>query len=233
MRIITMPAHNEEATIGQVIDNIFEVISSKDRIIVVCDYCTDNTAQIAQYKGADVYFNAQQGLANAFKTEMAIALRYRPEAIVHIDADGQYEPEDIPLLLDTLSRGPHLVLGNRLHHRPIGMPITKYTFNKLGSLSYSVMLDKSIPDITTGFRAFTPSVATLPIISEFTYTQEQVYRAVKAGFVVKSVPITFYARRNGHSRLMKNSLHYIKNSYKDFRRFNASIAGKPITRTRY
>ena len=216
--LVTMPAHNEVGTIGGVIDGILDALPNAT-IIVVCDRCTDGTSRMAMDKGCTVYRSKLPGLANTFRVEMAMALHHVSDIIVHIDADGQYEPAEIPKLLEQIDRGYNLVLGNRLSYMPDGMPPSKYIPNKLGALGYSVMLNRQLPDVTTGFRVFTPGVAELPIKSKYTYTQEQVWRAIKAGYNVKSVPMSFYPRADGKSRLISSPLNYIIRSASDFRRF--------------
>jgi len=101
---------------------------------------------------------------------------------------------------------------------PKQISATKYALNKVGSLLYSTVLGMLIPDVTTGFRAFTPQVAGLPIKSDYTYTQEQVVRAVKSHYRVISVPVRFYARHNGESRLIKTPVHYLWQTVKNARR---------------
>ena len=214
--IVTIPAHNEAATIGQVIGGVRETMPDA-RIQVVCNACADDTAIVAQRCGAIIYDTPVGGLANAFRMEMEHISGN--DIIVHIDADGQYDPAEIPLLVEWIYKGYDLVLGNRLNKKLKKKKVVRYILNKMGSMAYSFMLLRWIPDMTTGFRAFTPEVAKLPIISDYTYTQEQVWRAIKNGFKVKSVPITFYRRPVGDSRLVSSASSYLMRSFKDFRRF--------------
>lgn len=216
--LVTIPAHNEVVTIGQVIEGVRRVLPEAT-IQVVCNACSDNTAILARGHSATVYESAIPGLANAFRMEMEEALFIRAKVIVHIDADGQYEPAEIPLLLEWINKGYDLVLGNRLHRRPEGKKMSRYLLNKVGAMGYSILLQQRIPDMTTGFRAFTPEVAKLPIIANYTYTQEQIWRVIKEGFRIKSVPVAFYPRKVGESRLISNAASYLMRSAKDFRRF--------------
>jgi hypothetical protein len=65
-----------------------------------------------------------------------------------------------------------------------------------------------ISDAQTGFRAFTKEVAEkIDIISDYTYTQEQIIKAIRQKFKVKEVPI-YFAKRNGKSRLISNPFSY-------------------------
>ena len=101
--VITIPAYNEEGTIGRVISNIKEVMKKtryNHRILVVDDGSRDKTADISKRSGAVVYKHPKNyGLAETFKTEMQKCLELNADVIVHIDADGQYLAREIPLLI--------------------------------------------------------------------------------------------------------------------------------------
>jgi glycosyltransferase involved in cell wall biosynthesis len=218
MILVTMPAYNEEGTIAGVILGIHEALKGEDyKIMVVDDGSTDDTAVRAYRAGALVYSKPHYGLAETFRNEMVIARTIAPDYIVHLDADGQYEPRAIPYLLATAKKFD-LVLGNRLWQHPQGMPQSKYISNKVGAWLYSKVLGGYLPDVTTGYRAFNLKVAALPIRANYTYTQEQVYRTAKAGLSIASFPVNF-APRGDKSRLMSGAFHYLTRSVVDFRAF--------------
>lgn len=222
MIVVTIPAHNEEETVGRVVKGVdIALRGQRHKILVFCNNCTDNTMLEAARAGAEVVSVPEPGLANVFRAEMKTALKYSPGAVVHIDADGQYEVNDIPLLLKYLGGQYDMVMGDRLWKRPNGMTANKFICNKIGSLAYGLMLDCDIPDITTGFRVFTPEVVKIGagIKAELTYTQELTWKVKKAGMRIMSVPVSFYPRKSGHSRLIKTTFNYIRRSFSDFRRF--------------
>ncbi len=208
---VTIPAYNEEKTIGQVIEGIRKALDRKHSydIIVVDDCSTDRTAKAAKDAGATVYSHpVNYGLAETFKTEMQKALEHKADVIVHIDADGQYNADDIPGMLQKLNEGYELVLGSRFSGKIESMPL----INKLGNKAFSAVISQvtrqRITDAQTGLRVFTKEVAKLPIISNYTYTQEQILRAAKAKFKITEVPVDFLKRRTGKSRLLRNPLEY-------------------------
>jgi glycosyltransferase involved in cell wall biosynthesis len=212
MIIITIPAYNESKTIGNVIENIKEVMQKyrkKYKILVVDDGSQDNTALIARKAGAVAYSHAKNyGLAEAFKTEIQKSLELGADVIVHIDADGQYLPRDIPKLLSEIDKGYDFVLGSRFKGKIEYMPIVK----KLGNIAFSKVISQitkfNISDAQTGFRAFTKKVAEeINIGSNHTYTQEQIIRAIKQKFRLKEVPV-YFAKRNGKSKLIRNPFEY-------------------------
>lgn len=218
--IVTMPAYNEEKTIAKVIKDIKLVMQGENYAIqVVSDGSTDKTVAIARGLGVLVREKGHSGLADTFREEVKFAVENGADIIVHIDADGQYKAEEIPDLLEQVINNKYdLVLGNRLNGKMEYMPISKKILNKLGALFFSIKILHYVPDMTTGFRAFNMDVAKLPLHSEFTYTVEQIIKAYHYFNRVKSVPVTFRARKDGSSRLMKGRLDYILKTIRNYRR---------------
>ena len=212
--IITIPAYNEEDTIGIVIGEIKQVMDNtryEYKIMVVDDGSTDNTVNVAKSSGALLYSHPYNyGLAETFRTEIEKTLENNGEIIVHIDADGQYRPEEIPKLIKLIdNKEADLVLGSRFMGTIEKMPIIK----KLGNIAFSKVVSQisgiKITDGQTGFRAFTREIAEkITIISTHTYTQEQIIKAVRNKFKVKEVPIYFAKRKSGKSRLMSNPVEF-------------------------
>lgn len=204
--VISIPAYNEENTIAQVIQDIKRVMGNtkyKYVISIIDDGSTDRTAEIAKNEGVVVTSHPYNyGLAEAFKTEIKKALDLKADVIVHADADGQYLAEDIPRLLSEIESGCDLVLGSRFLGKIEHMPIMKKIGNKAFSKAISTIIKTKITDAQTGFRAFTKNIAKLNIISNHTYTQEQIIRAFKNKFKVKEIPIN--TKKTRPSRLMKS-----------------------------
>lgn len=208
---VTIPAYNEAKSIGRLVKDIKEVMTNgryNYNILVVDDGSADNTAEVAKKSGAIVYSHPKNyGLAETFKTELKICLELKSDVIVHIDADGQYLPKEIPGLLKEIKNGYDIVLGSRFKGKIEYMPVVK----RLGNIAFSKVVSQisglKISDAQTGFRAFTKEVAKIPITSNHTYTQEQIIRAVKGKFKIKEVPI-YFAKRNGKSKLIRNPFEY-------------------------
>ena len=215
---ITIPAFNEEDTIVDMISGIKNVLENKYRyrIIVVDDGSSDNTAKIAQRHGALVFSHpTNYGLAETFRTEMEKALEQKCDIIVHIDADGQYKPSQIPTLLKPIiERKADLVIGSRFMGTIEYMPFIKKCGNKAFSQVISKISRMKITDAQSGFRAFTREVAEkVRIKSMHTYTQEMIIRASKMKFRILEVPVYFAKRKSGKSRLISNPLEYGFNAW--------------------
>ncbi|MBU0628862.1 MAG: glycosyltransferase family 2 protein [Nanoarchaeota archaeon] len=240
--VITIPAYNEEKTIGRVIRDIKKVmheISAECKILVIDDGSKDKTSEIAKKEGVIVFSHPiNYGLAETFRTEMKKAAELDPDIIVHTDADGQYLASEIPKLIAPIkNKRADLVLGSRFKGRIESMPLIKKIGNRAFSKVISNITRTKISDGQTGFRAFTKEVAAIEIKSNHTYTQEQVIKAVLNKFRIVEVPV-YFAERKGKSRLIKNPLEYavkawmnILRVYRDYEplKFFGKIGGSFLT----
>lgn len=216
--LVTIPAYNEEETIGKVVRDIKLALRNENHmVIVVSDGSTDNTVFNAEKAGARVFHKPHSGLADTFRQEMRIACDFQPNIIVHTDADDQYCAEDIRPLLRAIRQGNDLVLGSRLRGHIEGMSPFRRIGNVVLSIVIRVWLWANVTDATTGLRAFTLEVAQLPINSDYTYTLEQIVKASNAKLKIKSIPVTF-RKRNGRSRLMRSPAHYIWQTFMNSRK---------------
>ncbi len=210
--VVTMPAFNEEKTIGRVVIDIRKVMEENKfdyKILVINDGSEDSTKEIATKAGAIVFSHPiNYGLAETFRTEMKKALELNPDVIIHIDADGQYLASEIPKLINPIiDKKADIVLGSRFKGKIESMPLIKRLGNKAFSKVISNITKTKISDGQTGFRAFTKEVASINIKSDHTYTQEQVIKAIKNKFRLIEVPV-YFAKRKDKSRLMKNPFDY-------------------------
>jgi glycosyltransferase involved in cell wall biosynthesis len=209
--LISIPAYNEENTIGNVLQEIHAVMKKeKDSysLVVVDDGSTDKTTIISQRHNAYVIHHPRNyGLAETFRTEIKHFLSSNADIFVHIDADGQYLPKDIPRLIREVKNGYDLVLGDRFSGGIEEMPLLKKLGNRAFSRVISRIIKYPIHDCQTGFRAFNRKTAALPIQSTHTYTQEQIIKSVKEKLRIKEIP-THFRKRDGESRLMKKPVEY-------------------------
>jgi glycosyltransferase involved in cell wall biosynthesis len=223
--VITIPAYNEEKTLPLVLDEIKGVMSetSYDYILLVLnDGSKDKTVKVAKEKGAIVISNNRNlGLAETFKREMKECLKLKADIIVHTDADGQYPAKYIPLMIKMIEEGHDIAMGSRFEKGNYSGSIMKKIGNVAFAKVFSKLLKSKLTDTTSGFRAFTPEVARLPLINQFTYTQEQLIRAGKQKMRIVEIPIV--TNKTRESRLFKNSFDYaikawinILRIYRDF-----------------
>jgi len=210
--IVTLPAYNEEKSIGKIIERIHSVMKSKKYDYEVCvldDGSTDNTSQVAKKAGAKVYKHYRRfGLSRTFMDEMKICLQEGADVIVHLDSDGQHPPEYIPQLIDEIKAGSHLVIASRFKNKKVKMLFIKKIGNKLFSRVISGVTKINLTDTQSGFRAFVKDVAQIKIRGDYTYTQEQILKAAESNFKITEIPFEVSEREYGKSRLMKNPFDF-------------------------
>ena len=101
MKLVCIPAFDEEKTIGEIVK---KSLQHADKVIVCDDGSKDNTAKIARQNGAQVISHTKnQGYGAAIITLFEAARKENADSMVTIDGDGQHDPDQIPLLLDTIS----------------------------------------------------------------------------------------------------------------------------------
>lgn len=215
MKVVVMiPAFNEEKTIGKVIKSIPRTCAQEVQVLVINDGSSDKTINIAQQAGADRIYSHKTnlGLGTTFKDGIDQALQMGADIIVNIDADGQFNPQDIPRLLDPLIRNQaDMVTCSRFKDKKLipKMPKIKYLGNRLFARLLSLFLKRNYYDTQCGFRAYSRQAAlNLVLFGKFTYTQEVFISLMKKGFRIKEVPCKVIGEREGKSRVVKSIFGY-------------------------
>jgi len=183
------------------------------KILVLDDGSKDSTVNNAYNAGADRVISHihNLGLAITFRDALDAALDEGADVIVNIDADGQYDPQEISKLIDPVIQGKaDIVLGSRFNGYIEEMPYTKMVGNKIATRVVSKAAGRHFSDAQTGFRAFSRDAAMrLNIMSDFTYTQESLVQAANKNLRIQEVPINFY-KREGGSHLFPSIWAYAK-----------------------
>jgi len=189
MRVIAvLPARNEAPRIGKVIAGIKRT-RAVDRIIVVDDASSDETAKVARKAGAQVIRLAKHGgVGAATRAGLAAALRLNPQAIIFIDADGQHDPRYIPQFLKRINEGYDFVIGRRdLSHYPLKKRFGNFMLHGLAEL----LAPTGIKDPECGFRMITAEAARKLDLraNKYNICMDFVYNAWKNKFKVAQVRI--------------------------------------------
>ncbi len=171
---VTIPAYNEAATVGDVVtacQDALDAAGHDHTVIVVDDGSTDDTAAVAREAGATVVqHHTNRGLGRAFATATRHALDTDADIIVNIDADGQYDPAEMPdLIAPVAAREADMAIGTRNVLSLDHMPRAKQIGNTIGSLVTSLLAGQRIRDAQTGYRAMTRELAAKLVLSG-TYT---------------------------------------------------------------
>jgi glycosyltransferase involved in cell wall biosynthesis len=225
---VMIPAYNEEASIAEVIQRIPRRFSNcRVKVLVVDDGSIDDTVAIArQYADYCVSLGRRVGLAKAFAIGLSKALELGSEIVVNIDADGQYDPEEIPNIAKPILTGKaDIVLGSRFLGWIEEMPLRKKLANRIASLLTAHLAGISISDAQTGLRGFSREAAMrLTVLGDYTYTQETIIQAAKKNLKIVEVPVNFRKRKHGESRLVRSLMSYagrtgltMFRTYRDYR----------------
>ncbi|MCK5132597.1 MAG: glycosyltransferase family 2 protein [Candidatus Sabulitectum sp.] len=213
--LVAIPALNEEITVKQVISSVpHKLHGTHVEVLVVDDGSTDSTVAEARDAGAFVISHGRNmGLGTAFRTMLSYAREKGFHFMVTMDADGQFNPEDIPALsrpvieneadFSTASRfiDPELVPD---------MPVLKKWGNAKVAKLVSNLANTKIHDATCGFRVYGPkALERMACFSRFTYTQEVLIDIARKGLRIKEIPIEIRGEReHGKSRIASNLWRY-------------------------
>jgi len=215
--IIQIPCLNEAQTLPATLADLPKSISGIDviEVLVIDDGSRDGTADVARACGVDhiVRLRRNKGLAAAFQAGIDACLKAGADFIVNTDADNQYAGADIPKLLAPLLRGEaDICIGDRNIAELRHMSWRKRQLQALGSWVVRQVSGTTVPDTTSGFRAYTREAAMrMTIVSEFSYTLESIIQAGKKRMAIAHVPISVNPRTR-ESRLFDSIFSYIKKS---------------------
>jgi glycosyltransferase involved in cell wall biosynthesis len=215
--IIQIPCLNEAETLPATIADLPRSIPGIDvvEVLVVDDGSRDGTSDVARKAGVDhvVRLRRNKGLAAAFAAGIDASLKRGADFIVNTDADNQYGGHEIPRLLQPLLNGDaDIVIGDRNIAEVRHMSWRKRQLQRLGSWVVRQVSGTTVPDTTSGFRAYTREAALrMTIVSEFSYTLESIIQAGKKRMAIAHVPVATNPRTR-QSRLFDSVFSYIKQS---------------------
>jgi glycosyltransferase involved in cell wall biosynthesis len=214
---VQIPCLNEEATLPGVIRDIPRVVPGVDKVkvLVIDDGSSDRTADVARQAGADYVVRRPrtQGLAKTFVAGLRACLELGADIIVNTDGDHQYRGDDIPRLIAPIMDGrAEIVIGDRQVSQVPHFSRFKRVLQVLGSRIVSRMSHVDLPDVTSGFRAYSRDAALrLNVFSSFSYTLETLFLAGNHRLPVTQIPIVSN-RPLRPSRLFRSLPGYVRTS---------------------
>jgi len=198
---VVMPARNEEASVGKVIDEIPRALV--DRIIVADNGSTDATARVAREHGADVVHVPEAGYGRACLAGIAHAGN-AADVIVVLDADYSDHPSDLAALLAPIAAGEaDFVIGSRVlgGAEPGALPWNQRAGNRLACRLFLLLYGARFTDMGP-FRAIRCDALQRLEMRDLTYgwNVEMQAKAVIHGLRIREVPVR-YRRRIGKSKI--------------------------------
>ncbi|HKL02943.1 MAG TPA: polyprenol monophosphomannose synthase [Cryomorphaceae bacterium] len=215
--IVIIPTYNEMGNIARIIDAVL-ILEGGFHILVVDDNSPDGTAEIVKEKIAlnsnRVFIlerEGKEGLGTAYIAGFKFCLAKGYDYIFEMDADFSHNPNDLPRLREACVNGADFSIGSRYvrNGKVSNWPLTRILISYFASLYVRSVLWLNIKDPTAGFVCYTHQVLNTMNLDQiefigYAFQIEMKYKAVRDGFKVKEVPITFVDRQIGQSKMSMN-----------------------------
>jgi dolichol-phosphate mannosyltransferase len=210
--LVVIPTYNERDNLLPIVDRVRASVRAA-HVLVVDDASPDGTGQLADEVAAEdprvhvLHRRGKEGLGAAYLAGFRWALDHGYQAVAQMDADGSHPPESLPTMLEALADAD-LVIGSRYvpGGTVVNWPRHRELLSRGGNLYSRLALGVGIRDITAGYRVFRREVLTVLALAEvnsqgYCFQIDLAWRAVRAGFRVREVPITFTERERGSSKM--------------------------------
>jgi dolichol-phosphate mannosyltransferase len=210
---VCLPTYDERENIKPMVAALLERLGPDDSVLVIDDGSPDGTGEIADRLAAEeprvvvLHRPHKEGLGPAYLAGFRQALADGAELILEMDCDFSHDPGDVPSLIAAAAEAD-LVLGSR--YAEGGRienwgPLRRFV-SRAGSLYAQALLSAPVHDLTGGFKCYRRQVLEridLDAISSrgYAFQVETTFRALRAGFRVIELPITFVDRKAGTSKM--------------------------------
>lgn len=213
--LVVIPTFNEAQTLPGTLARLRSAVPQAD-VLVVDDASPDGTGDLADAAAERdpavhvLHRGAKGGLGAAYVAGFQWGLPRGYDVVVEMDADGSHQPEELPSLLDELTRGADLVIGSRWvpGGRVQNWPVHRLWLSRGGNTYTRVMLGLPVRDATAGFRAYrAEALERIPLADVasqgYCFQVDMAWRVHLAGGRISEVPICFVERSMGTSKMSR------------------------------
>jgi uncharacterized membrane protein YbhN (UPF0104 family) len=201
--VVFFPAHDEEDSVADVVHRTPDRVHDRPvEVVVIDDGSTDRTATRARDAGARVVsFGCNRGLGAAVRFGLDDAIRHGAEAVVFLDADREYAPEELERVVGPVLDGTaDYVVGSRFDGTIEHMAPHRRLGNVVLTRLLCFVARQRITDGQSGYRALSAQAAAdAEIIHDFNYAQVLTLDLLAKGYRYGEVPITYRFRTAGDS----------------------------------
>jgi dolichol-phosphate mannosyltransferase len=214
--VICLPTYNERENLEPTLRELAGVLETGDRVVVIDDRSPDGTGELADRLAAELPFvdvlhrAEKQGLGPAYLAGFRHALVCGAELVFEMDCDRSHDPGDVPRLR-AAAQEADLVIGSRYVEGGAirNWGVVRRLVSAGGSLYARLLLGVPVRDLTGGFKCYRRDVLEridLDAVRSrgYAFQIETTYRALRAGFRVVEVPITFVDREVGGSKMSRS-----------------------------
>jgi dolichol-phosphate mannosyltransferase len=214
--VVCLPTYNERENLEPMLRALGVMLGPDDRVLVVDDNSPDGTGTLADSLAAELPYvdvlhrDRKEGIGRAYLAAFPHALAAGAEYVVEMDCDFSHDPAVVPRLIEACEQGADVALGSR--YVPGGgttnWSAVRRFISRGGSVYARVFLGVPVRDLTGGFKCFRRAVLEAIDLEDVTtngyaFQIELTYRALRKGFRVVEVPITFADREVGGSKMSR------------------------------
>ena len=224
--VVLIPTFNEAKNIGRMLDVLAteefpKVKKHTMQVLVIDSHSPDGTADVVRekmkkYKQVFLLETDKGGLGADYVKGMKYAMnKMKADAVIELDADFQHDPKDVKRLVEAVDRGADHVIGSRYVKGgaiPSEWGLHRKLMSGLGSMfARVVLLMLGVHDMTSGLKLtktkYLKDVDLDNLFSKYyAYKLQITYELAKLGASIVEVPIIFYERKEGTSKISRKDL---------------------------
>ena len=211
---VCIPTYNERENLEPMLRTLASILRDGDRVLVIDDASPDGTGELADRLAAELPFvdvlhrQRKEGLGPAYLAGFRHVLETDAELVLEMDCDFSHDPKDVLRLVAAAEGGADVVVGSR-YVAGGSIPAwgaVRRVVSFGGSVYARLALGVHVRDLTAGFKCFRRVVLeTIDIdaieAKGYAFQIEMTYRALRRGFKVVEIPITFVDREQGGSKM--------------------------------